>query len=164
MPAGPRSQHFLERLPEILVYSTEPFTEQITIAGPVTARLWTATEAASADYVTRLCLVHEGRSLNVSDGIRRLTARDMDEGRGGDGAVMVEIQMQSTAVLVRPGDSLRLHVTSGAFPAWDVNPQTGAPPAETSGFDGEAAMHGICHEPGRESSLTFTTLHHGEGS
>lgn len=164
MPAGPRSQHFLERLPEILVYSTEPFAEEFTIAGAVAARLWTATEAASADYVTRLCLVHEGRSLNISDGIRRLTAQDLAEGRGGDGAVMVEIPMQSTAALVRPGDILRLHVTSGAFPAWDVNPQTGAPPAETSGWDGAAAMHGVCHEPGRESLLTFTALHQGEQS
>ena len=162
MPAGPRSQHFLERLPEILVYSTAPFTEQITIAGSVTARLWTATEAASADYVARLCLVHNNRSLNISDGIKRITADEMAEGRDEDGVVEVEIHMQSTAALIRPGDQLRLHVTSGAFPAFDVNPQTGALPAETSVWDGVAAMHGVCHEPGRESSLTFT-LHQGEG-
>lgn len=163
MPAGPRSQHFLERLPEILVYSTEPFTEEVTLAGPVTARLWTATEAVSADYVTRLCLVHNGTSLNISDGIRRMTAEDLAEARDEDGVAEVEIQMQSTAALLRPGDQLRLHVTSGAFPAFDINPQTGALPAMTPTWDGIAAMHGICHEPGRESSVTFT-LHQGEGS
>ena len=161
MPAGPRSQHFLERLPEILVYSTEPFTEEVTIAGPVTARLWTATEAVSADYVTRLCLVHDGRSLNISDGIRRMTAEDLAGARDGDGVAEVEIHMQSTAALIRPGDRLRLHVTSGAFPAFDVNPQTGDLPAMTPTWDGIAAMHGICHGPGRESSVTFT-LHQGE--
>ena len=163
MPAGPRNQHFLERLPEILVYSTAPFAEEFTLAGPVTARLWTATEADSADYVTRLCLVHDGTSLNISDGIRRMTAQDLAEARDEDGVAEVEIHMQSTAALIRPGDQLRLHVTSGAFPAFDVNPQTGDLPAMTPAWEGIAAMHGICHEPGRESSVTFT-LHQGDGS
>jgi len=92
-----------------------------------------------------------------------MTAEDLAEARDEDGVAEVEIRMQSTAALIRPGDQLRLHVTSGAFPAFDINPQTGALPAATPTWDGIAAMHGICHEPGRESSVTFT-LHQGDGS
>ena len=154
LPSGPKDQHFLERLPEILVYTSEPMEKDVSIAGPVRVELWTGTEAVSADYVTRLCVVHEGSSVNVSDGIRRMTSADLDSSRDADGVARVVVEMQSASALVRRGDMLRLHVTSGAFPAFDINPQTGAPPAETSVFDGVAAMHAVMHQPDRPSRLT----------
>ena len=158
LPSGPKDQQFLERLPDILVYSSEPFEEAATIAGPVRAELWTGTDAVSADYVTRLCVVQGGRSINISDGVRRMSAADLDAERDDEGVARVVVEMQSAAARVDKGGRLRLHVTSGAFPAFDINPQTGAEPAKTSVYDGVAAMHAILHSQDRPSSLTFNVL------
>ena len=51
-----------------------------------------------------------------------------------------------------------LEVSSGAFPTYDRNPQTGAPPATTPIDEAAGAMHSVFHEPGRASRLHLHLL------
>ncbi|MBC7788311.1 MAG: CocE/NonD family hydrolase, partial [Anaerolineae bacterium] len=47
-------QRFAARRPDVLVYQTEPLTEDITIAGPVNPVLHVATSGTDADFVVKL--------------------------------------------------------------------------------------------------------------
>ncbi len=47
-------QRFAARRPDVLVYQTPPLTEDMTIAGPLTAELWVSTSQTDADWVVKL--------------------------------------------------------------------------------------------------------------
>ena len=155
---GCLNQLSVEQLPEVLVYTTEPFANDLIVAGPVDLQLYVATDAESADYFARLCLVNEEGSWNVAEGIRRLDAQELQESRAVDGVTPVLISLRDTAVLVRRGEQLRLHITGGSFPMFDVNPQTGESPVTTPPWEGRGALHAVLHEPRYPSVLQFREL------
>lgn len=155
-PMGSREQGPVERLAQVLVYTSEPLSAPLTIAGPVRAELWVASDAISTDYTAKLCLVNECGSWNVAEGIVRVPppadGRDLSEPH------RVTVSLRSTAVRVEPGQRLRLQVSSGTFPTWSTNPQTGAPPEQTAPADGRAAMHAVFHDRERPSRLVLTIV------
>ena len=149
------NQLSVEQLPDVLVYTTAPFARDLIVAGPIDLQLYVATDADSADYFARLCLVNEKGSWNVAEGIRRLDTEELQESRAGDGVTPVLISLRDTAVQVRKGEQLRLHITGGSFPMFDVNPQTGESPLTTPRWEGSGALHAILHEPRHPSVLQF---------
>jgi putative CocE/NonD family hydrolase len=158
VPMGSVNQLSVEQMPNMLVYTTAPFGSDTVIAGEIVLELHCATDAESADYVARLCLVNEQGSWNVAEGIRRLGAHDLRSARDADGVVSVMIPFHSTSVTVRKGQRLRLDITGGSFPTFDVNPQTGASPLTTPTRAGSGALHAILHEPRYPSSLTYSEV------
>ena len=51
-------QRFAARRPDVLVYETEPLTEDVTIAGPVRPKLKIASTSTDADFVVKLIDVY----------------------------------------------------------------------------------------------------------
>jgi hypothetical protein len=51
-------QRFAARRPDVLVYQTEPLEEDLTIAGPITARLYVSTTGTDSDWVVKLIDVY----------------------------------------------------------------------------------------------------------
>lgn len=47
-------QRFAARRPDVLVYQTAPLTEDLTLAGPLSAELWVSTTAGDADSMVKL--------------------------------------------------------------------------------------------------------------
>jgi len=47
-------QRFAARRPDVLVYRSEELEEDLTVAGPLTARLWVSTTGADADWVVKV--------------------------------------------------------------------------------------------------------------
>lgn len=47
-------QRFVANRPDVLVYQTEPLTEAVTLAGPVTADLWVSTSGGDSDWIVKL--------------------------------------------------------------------------------------------------------------
>ncbi len=47
-------QRFAATRPDVLVYQTEPLTENLTAAGPLTATLWVSTSGTDSDFVVKL--------------------------------------------------------------------------------------------------------------
>lgn len=129
--AGPTDQRPIEARSDVLVYSSKVLTEDLSVIGPVIAKLQLLTTAPAADLVVRLTDVYpDGRSINVTEGIVRNTIDpacrvgikvpiDLD-------ACILEIELQPTAQVFRSGHRLRVHVTAGSFPLWGRNLQTGA--------------------------------------
>lgn len=59
-----------EKRPDVLVYTTEPLEESVTISGGLYAELYVSSDAPETDFVVRLCEVDEiGCSIRYSDGV-----------------------------------------------------------------------------------------------
>ncbi|WP_231976223.1 CocE/NonD family hydrolase [Streptomyces sp. 3214.6] len=66
---GPLDQSGVEAREDVLVFTTEPLTEDVEVTGRVRAVLFAATDGPSTDWVARLCDVDEnGVSHNVVGG------------------------------------------------------------------------------------------------
>jgi putative CocE/NonD family hydrolase len=55
-------QRFASHRPDVLVYQTEPLTEDLTIVGPVSPRLWISSSGTDSDFVVKLIDVYPIRS------------------------------------------------------------------------------------------------------
>ena len=66
-----------EERPDVLCYTSAPFTEPYTAIGAVGVTLFAASSAPDTDFVARLVDVHpDGRAIGVADGIIRASARE----------------------------------------------------------------------------------------
>jgi len=121
--------------PDVLAFETSPLERPVTIAGPVVARLWVASDAPDTDFTLKLVDVHppspdypRGYAMGLTDGILRMRYRDdmaapalMTPGE----VCCIEIEAFPTANLFLPGHRIRVDISSSNFPKFDVNPNTG---------------------------------------
>jgi uncharacterized protein len=147
---GPLDQARVEAREDVLVYTTEPLVEDLEVTSRVRAFLHAATDAASTDWVVRLCDVDpEGVSLNVVDGIVRMETTTAEFAERA-------VDLWSTSYVFRAGHRLRVHVTSSSFPRWDRNLNTGEP--VDSGTDFRPARQQIAHDAARPSRLVLPVV------
>ena len=60
-------QRFAGRRPDVLVYQTPVLTEDMTLAGPMLAKLWVSTSETDADWVVKVIDVFPGNTPNVPE-------------------------------------------------------------------------------------------------
>ncbi|GII58035.1 peptidase S15 [Planotetraspora thailandica] len=121
----PRDNRRLESRKDVLVYTSDALAEDTEMIGPVAAELYVRTSREHTDMVVRICDVHpDGSSMNVCEGVRRLTPSDK---AGADGVRRVEVDLWPIAHRFRRGHRIRVHVASGAYPRIARNPGTGDP-------------------------------------
>ena len=154
-PMGMADQTSVEQLAQVLVYTTDRLPETVTIAGLVRVELFVATDAVSADYVARLCVVDDYGSWNIAEGVTRLPPGSF---RIPGEPLAVTVSLRSVACRVDAGKRLRLDLTSGSFPTWDTNPQTGDPPESTPPAAGSAALHAVFHDTQHPSRIVMDVL------
>jgi len=160
--AGQADQRDLEARDDVLTYTTEPLSDALTAIGPVTAELFVESSRERADVYACLCDVDPtGTSLNVCDGIRRVTfderdAGDRSEAVDGDGVRRVEVDLWPTAYRFGRGHRLRLQIAGGAFPRFDRNPGRAAPPGESATL--LPADQRVHRGPDRPSRVALSTL------
>jgi hypothetical protein len=128
--AGPADQADVESRHDVLVYTSEPLSQDMRIAGPLKAQLAFSSDAPDTDLVARLVHVRpDGLSTNIQEGALRLRYRDgIAEPqllRKGE-IVRATVDMRSIAYMVPRGHRLRLHVASSSFPRLERNLNTGA--------------------------------------
>jgi putative CocE/NonD family hydrolase len=152
---GRRNQRRRELRHDVLSYTSPVLEEDLTVIGPLTATLYLRSSLEHTDFFVRLCDVSEkGRSINLSDGIVRLTPGSVD--KDADGVFKLEIPMWPTANTFRAGHRIRLQVSSGAHPLYCRNPGTGEPLA--TGANMRAADHEVFHDRARPSCLTLPVV------
>ena len=129
LPSGAFDQREVERRDDVLVYSTPPLEDDLTVIGPVRVDLWATSSALDTDFTAKLVNVHaDGYAQNVSEGIIRARYRNSNEEPSliTPGAVHdYEIDLGYTATVFRRGHRIRLEVSSSNFPHFDRNPNTG---------------------------------------
>jgi putative CocE/NonD family hydrolase len=122
---------------DVLVFRTEPLTEDVEVTGEITVNLWISSDALDTDFTAKLIDVYPssadwpgGFDLNLEDGIirarfRRSIAR---ETLLRPGAIEpVAIKLYPTSNVFKKGHRIRLDVSSSNFPRFDLNPNTGEP-------------------------------------
>ena len=147
---GLLDQALAESRPDVLVYSTEPLTEDVEVTGRIRAVLHVATDTPSTDWVVRLCDVDpSGTSRNIVDGIVRSHAQP-------DEFTAQEVDLWSTSHVFRTGHRIRVQVTSSNFPRWARNFNTGEPVED--GTHSRTAQQQVAHDAARPSRIILPVI------
>ena len=150
-------QRFVDGRPDILVWRTEPLTEDVTIGGDIAAHLYASTTGSDADWVTKLIDVFPDTITNgpVLGGYQFMVASEILRGRYRQGferarpivpntvnEYVVDLRQQSYTF--QKGHRIMVQVQSTWFPAYDRNPQTFVPNIfDAAPGDFRAAMHRV---------------------
>jgi hypothetical protein len=114
---------------DILVYQTEPLTEPLTIAGPITAVLYASSTALDTDWFARLSKVEAGgRVFPLVQGVIRARYRSSfsrPELLTPGEIYEYRLDLWQTGITVPAGERLRVEVASAAFPIFSRNLNTG---------------------------------------
>jgi len=144
--SGPFDQSALELGNNLLVYNSEPVLREMEIFGHPRARLFAATSAAHADFTAKLVRVTpSGRAEFLSIGIARSTWLIGDMEYAADYIHTWEFNLEPVSFVLGPGERLRLEIASSAFPLYDRNPSTGAPPQDADNWNMARSTQHILH-------------------
>lgn len=156
---GPADQEQREINNGVLVYTSPPLSEQVYLIGNVSATIYAATTAVDTDYAVRLCVVDTASvSTNIQEGIVRARYRDSlsEPSLVKPGQIYrYEIPLGPVGVLLKPGERIRVHVTSNDFPQWDRNLNTGNSPSSEGLLSAIVATQAVYHDAAHPSSITL---------
>jgi putative CocE/NonD family hydrolase len=135
-------QRFASRRTDVLAYQTEPLEEDLTVTGPVTARLHISTTGTDSDWVVKLIDVYPDNYPNPDPNPTRVRMGGYEQLVRGEpfrgkfrnsfekpepfepGKVTkVEFVMPDVFHTFRRGHRVMVHVQSSWFPLVDRNPQ-----------------------------------------
>ncbi|MEZ5557065.1 MAG: CocE/NonD family hydrolase [Pseudomonadales bacterium] len=152
-------QRFTASRPDVLVYRSQPLTEDLTLAGPLTAELFVSTDGSAADWIVKVIDVWPGElpgQINRDDekeaaksypgGRQQLVRAEVMRGRFRDSfetpkpfepdrVTPVQFRLNDTFHTFKRGHRLMVQIQSTWFPFVDRNPQTYVPNI----FEAEAA-------------------------
>ncbi len=125
---GVRDQAELEEREDVLVYTSEVFTQSRLLAGQIEFRMFAATDGPDTDFTAKLVLVDgEGIAMNMADGIIRGRYR---HGRDQEALLVPNkiyeywIDLGVTSFEIPVGYRIRLEISSSNFPKYDRNSNT----------------------------------------
>lgn len=122
-PGGSCDRTALDGRSDILTYTTPLLENNLAVAGEVVVTLTIQTDAASYDVCAVLSVVQpDGRVFNLTQGYRRVFE---------SGDALVTVPLQPTCFRLSAGQALRLSLSGACFPAYTVNPGTGADTLDT---------------------------------
>jgi predicted acyl esterase len=131
---GPYNQvDSVESRNDVLVFTTDPLIQDLTIEGKVTVHLKVSSDKTDTDFNVRLTDVYpDGRSILVNDGVRRMRFRNGYT--AADTAAMIpgqiydcSIELPTTAITLPAGHRLRVDISSSNYPRFNRNMNTGGP-------------------------------------
>lgn len=114
----PENYADMEKRKDVLIYTTDALTEDISIAGDVYVEFYASSSAKDTDWVVRITDVDEdGNSIRLCDGVLRAKFR-----QGFDKVVLLEpgeiekyvIKTSKVANTFKIGHKIRIQITSGA--------------------------------------------------
>ncbi|MCX5971051.1 MAG: CocE/NonD family hydrolase [Coprothermobacterota bacterium] len=154
----------VESRQDVLVYTSSPLEQPLTVLGTVQVELWAATDGRDTDFVARLVDVDpQGIAFNL--GCEQFGGAIRARFRSGlEQEVLLEpgalerytIDLFDIGHVFLPGHCLRLEVTSSAFPILHPNPNTGNPIATDT--EQRSAEQTIVHERSYPSALRLMVL------
>ncbi len=133
-------QRFVDERPDVLTWQTEPLTEDVTIAGAITARLFVATTGTDGDWIVKLIDVYPeqypkdpklaGWELMVANDVLRARFRSSfvtPAPLTPNQVTPLTIDLHSQDYRFLKGHRIMVQVQSSWFPLIDRNPQTFVP-------------------------------------
>ena len=159
--AGSFDQRKMEARADILVYTSEPFTEGTEISGPIVPTLYVSSDVKDTDFTVKVLDVYpDGRAYNLDESIQRMRYREgyetppvwMEKGK----VYKVALQPLTTSNYFAPGHRLRIEVSSSNFPRFDRNLNTGGNNYDES--EGVVARNTVHHSKEHPSQVTVTVV------
>jgi putative CocE/NonD family hydrolase len=153
-------QRFASERPDVLSFQTAPLTEDVSIAGAISAHLLASTTGSDADWIVKLIDVYpETEPDSALRGYQLMVANDVLRGRFRNGFVtpqaivpnqvteyVIDLHTQDYRFL--KGHRIMVQVQSTWFPLIDRNPQTFVPNIfEAKESDFQSATQRIYHSP-----------------
>lgn len=128
---GPMDQRPVESRPDVLLFTSEPLTEPQEVTGRIVAHLFVSSDCPDTDFTVKLSDVYpDGKSLLVTDGIRRASLRNSYEKHeplvAGE-VYELEVDLWSTSLVFDKGHQIRVAVSSSNSPRFEPNANTGDP-------------------------------------
>jgi uncharacterized protein len=152
--SGPFDQAAVEMGNNLLVYTSEPVARAMEIFGRARVVLYAATSAAHADFTAKMVRVtREGRAEFLSIGIARSSWMFRDAGYSADEIHAWEFTLEPIAFVLEAGERLRVEIASSAFPLYDRNPSTDAPPQFADNWNWGRSTQQVLHSATHPSAL-----------
>jgi putative CocE/NonD family hydrolase len=170
-------QRFAARRPDVLVFETPVLDEDLTLAGVVTADLFTSITGTDADFVVKLVDVFPGNYKNSSPalqhypmgGYQMLVRGEIMRGKyrksfstptafTPNKIEEVKFDLPDVAHTFKKGHRLMIQVQSSWFPLADRNPQKFMNIYEASDKDFQSANIRIYHDDAHPSGLLLPVL------
>ncbi|MEK7407940.1 MAG: CocE/NonD family hydrolase, partial [Acidobacteriota bacterium] len=157
---GPDDYRPVERRDDVLVYTSEPVTEDTEVCGPVKVQLHAASSARDTDFMAKLLDVWpNGFAQRLTDGMVRARFREgmerpslIEPGR----IYAYNIDAWNTCQVFLKGHRIRLEIASSAFPKYDRNPNTGEDLGKTTRM--QTAGQTVYHDAGRPSHVVLPVV------
>lgn len=125
LPSGCFDRASIDCRADVLTYTSAPLRENLHLVGAVTVAVFCTADAPSFDLCAVLSEVHPGGSVfNITQGYGRVKPEQS--------SAPLHITLQPTCAQVATGNALRLSLSAACFPAYPVNPGTGAQPEQAS--------------------------------
>jgi hypothetical protein len=170
-------QRFVSSRPDVLVYETEPLTEDLTIAGPVDVSMNVATTGTDGDWAVKLIDVYPGDAPDPKPNPRNVRMGGFQMLLAGDILRAKFRNSMSTPEPMVPNQPARLQFTLGDkyhtflkrhrvmvqiqsswFPIFDRNPQTFVDIYHAKDSDYQKAEHKVFRSASLPSFLTLPVL------
>jgi uncharacterized protein len=135
-----QDQRFVDQRPDVLTWQTDALTEDVTVAGKVTAKLFASTTGSDSDWIAKLIDVYpekvasdwrlSGYELMIADEIFRGRFRNSFEKpepiTPGE-VTPFTIDLHTANHVFKKGHRIMVQVQSTWFPLYDRNPQKFVP-------------------------------------
>jgi putative CocE/NonD family hydrolase len=160
-------QRFAGRRPDVLVYQSDPLSEDLTIAGPIQANLYVSTTGTDADWIVKVIDVYPNETPNPEPnpqnvqlgGYQMLVRGEVMRGKFRDSFDRPQAFVPNTPAIVsftlpdahhtfRKGHRVMIQVQSSWFPLVDRNPQKFVDIYNATEADFQKATHRV-HRAGR---------------
>ena len=170
-------QRFAARRPDVKVYQTDALTEDITLTGPVLAKLVVSTTGSDADYVVKLIDVYpEDAPAPVPNpknilmgGYQMLVRGEIMRGKYRNSFEKPEAMvpglvtnlnyaLPDVAHTFKKGHKIMIQIQNSWFPLGDRNPQKFMDIYQAEPSDFQKATHRIFHDVNNSSAITITVL------
>jgi putative CocE/NonD family hydrolase len=170
-------QRFAARRPDVMVYESEPLTEPLRLAGPITADLYVSTTGTDADYVVKLIDVFPDslRDYPTNEkavpmaGYQMMVRGEVLRGRYRNSferpepfvpgeVTSVRFDIPGVTHTFKEGHRIMIQVQNSWFPLVDRNPQTFVNIYEADEEDFQKATHRIYHDAARPSGVRVHVL------
>lgn len=145
---------------DVVTFATLPLQGPVTVAGPVTLKLYAVTTAKDTDFTCRLIDVYpDGREFLLTQGLIRAKwrkgffhASPIEPGQ----PVEYGIEVGNAGCCFLAGHRIKLHVSSALFPLYDRNLNTGEPSATCDHC--EIAHQQLLHDSAHPSCVLLPLL------
>ena len=150
---GDRRQ--IESRADVLTYATPRLDADLELTGPISVKLYAASDATDTDFTVALSDVFpDGTSNPIQDGIVRASARSdafqptpIEPGQ----VTAYDIDLFATSYLVKASHRIRVSVSSSCFDRYDRNLNTGE--RFGTGAQGRVAQQAIHHSAENPSHI-----------